>query len=111
MPLPTFERQMRWLAANYELVGLEQWVARLSQGASLRGVVAVTFDDGYKGVFDLAWPLLRDLGIPATVFVVGRSRSEEPTSEPQPRPHLARPPPPATKNTRRLREHRHRRPH
>jgi peptidoglycan/xylan/chitin deacetylase (PgdA/CDA1 family) len=29
----------------------------------------VTFDDGYTGVFDNAWPLLRKLGLPAMVFI------------------------------------------
>jgi peptidoglycan/xylan/chitin deacetylase (PgdA/CDA1 family) len=70
MALPSFERQMRWLQANYEVVPLEGFVDRLSRGASLRRIVAVTFDDGYAGVFHHAWPLLRDLRIPATVFIV-----------------------------------------
>ena len=70
MPLPTFERQMRWLMRNYEVVSLGQLVGRVSRGRSLRGAVAVTFDDAYGGVFDHAWPLLRDLRIPATVFVI-----------------------------------------
>lgn len=70
MPLPTFERQMRWLAANYDVISLDAVVDRISGGASLRGTAAVTFDDGYAGVFDNAWPLLQDLHIPATVFVV-----------------------------------------
>jgi peptidoglycan/xylan/chitin deacetylase (PgdA/CDA1 family) len=73
MPLPTFERQMRWLAAHYEIVSLQEFVGRLTRGSSLRGAVAVTFDDGYRGVFDHAWPLLRTLGMPATVFVVAEA--------------------------------------
>jgi len=73
LSLPTFERQMRWLAANYDVVPLEEVVNRLSRGASLRGTAAVTFDDGYCGVFDHAWPLLRDLRMPATVFVVAQA--------------------------------------
>jgi len=73
MPLSTFERQMRWLAARYAVVPLEELVDRLSRGGSLRGVAAVTFDDGYGGVFEYAWPLLRDLGIPATVFIVAEA--------------------------------------
>jgi peptidoglycan/xylan/chitin deacetylase (PgdA/CDA1 family) len=73
MPLPTFERQLRWLAAHYEVVPLEEFVGRLSRGGSLRGVAAVTFDDGYAGVFDHAWPLLRALSVPATVFVVAEA--------------------------------------
>lgn len=30
---------------------------------------AVTFDDGYEGVFRHAWPVLRELKVPATVFL------------------------------------------
>ncbi len=32
--------------------------------------VAVTFDDGFTNLAERAWPLLRDHGLPATVFVV-----------------------------------------
>ena len=71
--LSRFERQMRWLADNYEVVSLTDLVVRVAQGRSLRGVAAVTFDDGYRGVFDHAWSLLRDLNIPATVFVVAEA--------------------------------------
>jgi peptidoglycan/xylan/chitin deacetylase (PgdA/CDA1 family) len=70
MPMATFERQMRWLASHYAVVSLREFVDRSSRGESLRGVAAVTFDDGYAGVFEHAWPLLRALNIPATVFVV-----------------------------------------
>jgi len=70
MPRATFERQMRWLARHYTIVALDELVDRIERGRPLRGMAAITFDDGYAGVFDCAWPLLRDLGIPATVFVV-----------------------------------------
>jgi len=73
MPLRTFERQVRWLAGNHEVVSLHEFVERWSHRESLRGVAAVTFDDGYAGVFDHAWPLLRDLSIPATVFIVAEA--------------------------------------
>jgi peptidoglycan/xylan/chitin deacetylase (PgdA/CDA1 family) len=70
IPSATFERQIRWLAKHYTIVPLEEFVARVLRGASLRRVAAITFDDGYAGVFEHAWPLLSDLGIPATVFLV-----------------------------------------
>lgn len=73
MPLATFARQMRWLARNYDVIPLTELVARVSNGASLRSLAAVTFDDGYGGVFEHAWPLLQDLGIPATVFVIAQA--------------------------------------
>jgi len=73
MPFPAFARQMGWLADNYEVVPLERLVDRVASGDSLRGVAAVTFDDAYTGVFEHAWPLLQDLGLPATVFVVAQA--------------------------------------
>ena len=74
-----FERQVRWLADTYELVSLEELVVRRARGAPLRGVAALTFDDGYAGVFEYAWPVLQELGVPATVFVVaGAPECDEP---------------------------------
>jgi len=70
IPMATFERQMRWLTANCELVSLSTFVDHLRDGTSGRHLGAVTFDDGYRGVFEHAWPVLRALDIPATVFVV-----------------------------------------
>ena len=39
------------------------------RGAGEGKVVAVTFDDGYRSVFDLARPILDSYGMPATLFV------------------------------------------
>lgn len=72
MPLATFGRHMRWLAAAYDVIPLQQVVERLASGSSLRGTAAVTFDDAYAGVFEHAVPLLDTLGLPATVFVVAQ---------------------------------------
>ena len=77
MPLATFERQMQWLARHYVAVSLDEFVSRRLRGESLRGVAAITFDDGYAGVFDHAWPLLQHLGIPATVFVVADAHGRD----------------------------------
>ena len=73
MSRTNFERQLRWLAGTYGLVSLEEFVGRREGGAPLRGVAALTFDDGYAGVFEYAWPLLQALRVPATVFVVANA--------------------------------------
>jgi len=65
-----FAEQIRWLARRYAVVALREFVERLHAGRSLRGIAALTFDDAYDGVFQHAWPLLSELGLPATVFVV-----------------------------------------
>jgi peptidoglycan/xylan/chitin deacetylase (PgdA/CDA1 family) len=64
-----FREQMEWIKRHYTVIPLPDFGRRLRAGRSLRNVVAVTCDDGYHGTFDLAWPILRDLGLPATVFV------------------------------------------
>ncbi len=73
MPVERFREQVSWLAATYEVVPLAEFVARLTAARSLRQVATITFDDAYTGVFTRALPLLRALGLPATVFVVANA--------------------------------------
>jgi peptidoglycan/xylan/chitin deacetylase (PgdA/CDA1 family) len=70
MPVERFEWQMRWLAERYEIVSLRQLAQRMATRGRLKKVAAITFDDGYASVYDHAVPVLRALGLPATVFVV-----------------------------------------
>jgi peptidoglycan/xylan/chitin deacetylase (PgdA/CDA1 family) len=72
----TLRRQLRALAGRYRVVPLSEIVARLRGGQSIRGHLAVTFDDAYWGVARYAEPILRELGIPATVFVVTGALSQ-----------------------------------
>ncbi len=65
----TFEAQVAFLAGSYAVLPLAEYVARRRSGRSLRGCVAITFDDAYVGVRDHALPILERLGLPATVFV------------------------------------------
>jgi len=73
LPVERFTRQLRWLRDHYTVIPLLELTARLAAGASVRGVAAITFDDGYTGTFTLALPVLRQLGLPATVFVVAEA--------------------------------------
>jgi peptidoglycan/xylan/chitin deacetylase (PgdA/CDA1 family) len=70
MPLDRFRHQMRWLMAHYDVLPLSAFLDRLSSGESMRRTASITFDDAYAGVFEHAWPVLRELGITPTVFVV-----------------------------------------
>lgn len=64
-----FRAQVSWLERHYAVVPLRELAQRVRTGMSTRGLSAITFDDGYLGVFDFAWPIMRDMGLPATVFV------------------------------------------
>jgi peptidoglycan/xylan/chitin deacetylase (PgdA/CDA1 family) len=69
LPAAEFERQMRWLESRYRIVSLTEVASRIRRNHTLRGTAAITFDDGYAGVFEHAWPMLHKGRLPATVFV------------------------------------------
>lgn len=71
MPLAGFERLMRRLARDYRIVSLPSMIdaLRVGEPPDPRGEVALTFDDGLRNQFELAYPLLRELGLCATMFV------------------------------------------
>ena len=71
LPKPDFERAMRWLAAEFQVLGLNELLSRIDEGRvpEPRGEVALTFDDGLRNHVDQAYPVLRELGLPATFFV------------------------------------------
>jgi peptidoglycan/xylan/chitin deacetylase (PgdA/CDA1 family) len=67
LPQQLLERQLSLLARlGYRGVTFEQAVVDGSAGRR----VAVTFDDCFRSVLDLAFPVLSAIGWPATVFVV-----------------------------------------
>ena len=66
-----FERQLDWVGRRYDFVSIDDLPQGIERGSSgRRPVAAVTFDDGYRDVYENALPLLKRKGIPAAVFVV-----------------------------------------
>lgn len=66
-----FEKQMRFLRRRYRLLSLEQLVREIADPQSKGQGVAVTFDDGYRGLYTEALPILVKYQIPATVYLIG----------------------------------------
>ncbi|MGH9037266.1 MAG: polysaccharide deacetylase family protein [Acidimicrobiia bacterium] len=66
----SFAQQMEFLAAHYPVVSLDDVLgARLRQRRLAPRSVLITFDDAYADFADHAWPVLRRLGLPVTMFV------------------------------------------
>jgi peptidoglycan/xylan/chitin deacetylase (PgdA/CDA1 family) len=55
---------------DVRVLPLETAVTRLRAGTLPERAVALTFDDGYASVLRTAWPLLKERGLPASLFVV-----------------------------------------
>jgi peptidoglycan/xylan/chitin deacetylase (PgdA/CDA1 family) len=65
-----FEEQMLFVATRYRPISLADLLEVRRGRASLpRRAVLVTFDDAYRDFAKHAWPRLRRLGVPVTLFV------------------------------------------
>jgi peptidoglycan/xylan/chitin deacetylase (PgdA/CDA1 family) len=65
-----FARQLEYLARNFNLISLDDAVAKLRGGAPIpNNTITITFDDGFRDNYEAAFPLLKKYGAPAAVFV------------------------------------------
>lgn len=66
-----FRQQMEYLAAHCEVVGLESLLTdeRRKKKEEGRKKVVITFDDGYRDNYLNGYPVLKELGLPATIFL------------------------------------------
>jgi peptidoglycan/xylan/chitin deacetylase (PgdA/CDA1 family) len=66
-----FEAQMNYLKKHYRLVPLSRMCRELEDGCVVPPTIAITFDDGYRDLYTHAFPVLRRLQIPATIYLIG----------------------------------------
>lgn len=66
-----FEQQLQYLQDNgFQVWSLNAIIEAFDSGRALPDkVVAISFDDGYRSVYDNAWPLLKKRGWPFSIFV------------------------------------------
>lgn len=67
-----FRRLLRMIKALYRVLPLDEALSLLRAGRLPAGSVAITFDDGYEDNFSVALPILKEEGVPATIFVATR---------------------------------------
>jgi peptidoglycan/xylan/chitin deacetylase (PgdA/CDA1 family) len=71
MPTAVFKQQMRYLKENgYHALTPEELLAFLEYRQPLpKQSVLITIDDGYRSVYDIAYPILRANGFTAILFI------------------------------------------
>lgn len=66
-----FRQQLAWLRAHgYQSLNCQQFAAHLAGKPAPKRSVLITFDDGYLDNYVYAWPLLREFGFHAVIFLV-----------------------------------------
>jgi peptidoglycan/xylan/chitin deacetylase (PgdA/CDA1 family) len=68
-PTEVFARQMEYLDSNFSVCPLADLVERMRKRDIPENAVAITFDDGYRDNYLNAFPILRQLSLPATIFL------------------------------------------
>lgn len=67
---PQFEKQIKYLRQNFEIISLDDLHECLTNGYKIHpSQVLITFDDGYKNNVTLVAPFLNSLNIPFSVFI------------------------------------------
>jgi len=69
-PVSVFDMQMRWLRrSGYRAINISQMLDGFDAGQDLSNRFVLTFDDGYQDFYTEAFPILRQCGFTATVFL------------------------------------------
>jgi len=63
------EELLECMSRQFKVMPMDAFIEALGSRARFDNQMLVTFDDGYQNVYDHAFPLLRRMGIPFTVFV------------------------------------------
>jgi len=65
-----FVSQIKYIAARFNVISMEDFLNSLHNKVDFpENTVMITFDDGYRDVYELAMPILNKYGLSATVFV------------------------------------------
>lgn len=66
-----FAAHLEYLSKNNRVLGLSETMEYLSKGKTLPpNTTVITIDDGYADAYEIAFPLLKKYGFPATVYAV-----------------------------------------
>ncbi len=65
----TFDQQLRYLKRHYRIVSMQELITGLRDRSVSERAIVITFDDGFRDNYEIAWPILRKYDVPATIFL------------------------------------------
>lgn len=65
-----FEDHCQFVQRHFDVISLGELIRRTEVGIGTGGTLAITFDDGYRDNAEVAAPILAQLGLPATFFLI-----------------------------------------
>lgn len=78
LPPRSFRAQVEEIGRHFEFIGIDDLIAAIGGEQELpEKACLLTFDDGLRGQFEKAMPILQDLAAPAAFFVPGQPYSEK----------------------------------
>lgn len=69
----SFRAQIKYLKKHFKVISLSEAVGLLKSGDISSPTAVITFDDGYQNIYDLAFPILHEENVPATIFLATSS--------------------------------------
>jgi peptidoglycan/xylan/chitin deacetylase (PgdA/CDA1 family) len=85
----TFRLHMSLIKQSFETIHLSRWLELKNSNKSLPlRACAITFDDGWADNYEFAYPILQELEIPATIFLVSDMVGKNDSFWPQRLSHL-----------------------
>lgn len=64
-----FEEQINYFSKNFKIIPLNNLSEMITEGTIPEKAVVITFDDGYKDNYEVAFPILKKYNAPATIFL------------------------------------------
>lgn len=65
-----FTDQIEWISGSFTVVPIHELLSRLQDGRTVKGLAALSFDDGYTGAVRHAIPVMRHASLPFGLFPV-----------------------------------------
>ncbi len=64
-----FQQQIRYLKKHFNVLPLAEAVEKMYRQELIHPTLAITFDDGFQNNYDVVFPILREAGLCATIFL------------------------------------------